>query len=1074
MAGDTEAGRGRPYGAFTPFRRSQGANMERRCNVYSPFGFMRLLPDRHVGTRAPADLKRSARTETTMPTPAARRLIAVAASAALAACVAMPTFAQEAELPGEDASVTLTAAQVRAIAATSGNPSARREPPTVDKVADGLAYATGDEGALFGVYYANDPSVDQQGKIYGALPNSLLGNDLLLATTISSGELAGQQWSDYLIRMERRGDEIAILVPDLENRGSGTVAESVRRTYQPRVLVTLPIVATGTGGETVVDLAPLTLGSAISVPGGFANRSLSRHTLVKVFPDNVLIEAERVSEGDVPQLVSFSFRRLPGGSDGYRPRVADERIGYFQTESQDWGKPHDARETVDRYINRWNLQKLDESLEMSPPREPIVFYIEKTVPVRWRRYVQEGIAEWNKAFEEVGIVGAIEVRQQTDTAYADIDPEDARYNFFRWIVSGRAFARGPSRVDPRTGQILDADIVFDDAMLRYFQGDLDLLGPKSLSTTFGADRLAFWNEHPEFRPMGVSAGDVESALTDELREATLYGSGGSNLGVAGFEGDGQLVRRRVAEAMGFDAEVLERRAVASRSAGDHGMCDFADGIRREMHTAALLSMAPATMPTTRPSADDDEEPASDLEAAVDEAADEIGEAAEAVGDVVEEAADATFENRDLPDAFLGLIIKEVVAHEVGHTIGLRHNFKASSWLSLDEIKERRGDATQPTVASVMDYNPILLFAGDDPENVETFITPVIGPYDHWAIEYGYSILPRRTEDQKLDEIASKSGQKEYAFATDDDVLGTISPDPDVNRYDMGDDPVAWAKSRVELADELVEGIEDWALEEGERNGFLREAWLNLFFERIGATRYVVRQVGGQYLSRTHFGDEVEDSPEKPGLTPLSAQEQREALTFLAETVFSDDFFKLDPALLNKLAVDRYDNETRGGRVDLPVHDLVLRSQNYALSHLTDPTVLQRIYDAELKSAAGDDKFTAGEVITETTDAIWKGLDTDAAVPSLRRNLQGQHIAYLLALADSEPGVLVNADLRNQVRYQLRVLADGLGEPKATDLATLAHYSESREQILKVLDAPHIDIPAGGGGGIVLMLGQEAK
>ncbi len=999
----------------------------------------------------------------------ARRIVSLAAGAAVVAALAMPASGEpEVAATNVDGTISLTPAQIQAMMAarSSGPKSDNDDLPSVDKVADGLKHEVGSDGGLFSVYYAADPSYDTQGKILAALPGNLMNTELLLATSIGSGQLAGYQWSDYLIRMERRGDEIAVMVPDLFNRGGGTIAETVNRTYQPRVLVTLPIVAKGAGGETVVDLSPLTLGGAIPVPGsGFANRSLSRHTQVKVFPDNVLIEAERVSSGQQPQLVSFSFRRLPQ-RDGYRPRVSDERIGYFETVSQDWGKPFDARETIDRYVNRWHVEKLDESLEMSPPKEPIIFYVESTVPIRWRKAVQDGIDEWNKAFEQVGIVGAIEVRQQTDSQYSDIDPADARYNFIRWIVSGRAFAMGPSRVDPRTGQILDADIIFDDSMLRFFQDDLELLSPKALVETFGPEKVAFWAENPGFRPMGVTADDLQIALNDAIDSQMLFGAGGSNMAVDSDGSVSRMVRRRLAGAAGVD--LVEDHIVASRSAAGHGVCNFASGVRRQMALAHLAGAAPTTQPDSVDESMDDEMPDE-----VDEAVDEIGEAVEAVGDAIEAVADSKYTKQDLPDAFLELIVKEVVAHEVGHTLGLRHNFKASSWLTLDEIKERRGDATLPTSASVMDYNPVLLFAGDDPSNIETFITPVLGPYDNWAIEYGYKILPRRTEKQELEKIASQSGKAEYAYATDEDVMGSASPDPDANRFDMSANPVAWAKSRVELGDELLKGVEDWAIGEGERNAFLRRAFLNLFFERVGATRYVVRQIGGQNFSRTHFGDAIEGG-QQPGLTPLSAAEQREALDYLAETVFADGFFNLDPDLLNKLAADRsVVSSWPQARIDFPIHDYVLRAQNYSLSHLCDPTVLQRIYDAELKTADGDDKLTAAETVIAVKDAVWKEIGS-GNVDSLRRNLQQQHLDYLLEMADSEPGRLMAADLRTQVRYQLRLLATELGEATQGDLdaMTAAHYVESADRIMKVLNAPHMEASGGGGGTIIMMLGQE--
>src|SRR5712671_5052923 len=98
--------------------------------------------------------------------------------------------------------------------------------------------------------------------------------------------------------------------------------------------------------------------------------------------------------------VSYAFRRLPSMAE-YSPRLADERVGYFTTVRQDWNIKHAQRENIVRYIDRWDLKKKDASLDLSPPDHPIVFIIEKSVPLQWRKYVGEGIAEWNKAYEKL-------------------------------------------------------------------------------------------------------------------------------------------------------------------------------------------------------------------------------------------------------------------------------------------------------------------------------------------------------------------------------------------------------------------------------------------------------------------------------------------------------------------------------------------------------------------------------------------------------------------------------------------------------------------------------------------------
>ncbi|NJL95550.1 MAG: hypothetical protein HC915_18395, partial [Anaerolineae bacterium] len=110
----------------------------------------------------------------------------------------------------------------------------------------------------------------------------------------------------------------------------------------------------------------------------------------------------------------------------------------------------------DRAIERWRLTKAYPGAALSPPEKPIVFYVEKTVPEKYRLYVRRGVEAWNEAFRAVGIENAIEVRQQTDTQHAEIDPEDVRYNFIRWVPTGAGYAIALHRTDPRTGEILDA------------------------------------------------------------------------------------------------------------------------------------------------------------------------------------------------------------------------------------------------------------------------------------------------------------------------------------------------------------------------------------------------------------------------------------------------------------------------------------------------------------------------------------------------------------------------------------------------------------------------------------------
>ncbi|MGE5611403.1 MAG: zinc-dependent metalloprotease, partial [Bacillota bacterium] len=530
---------------------------------------------------------------------------------------------------------------------------------------------------LVTLYYnrAGDPTKDHT-RLLCQIPRTLLKQDLLLATSFSRGGLAGYQGSDYLIRFEMLGRQVVINVPDLRyvQTPGRPVTDAISRTYNDAFLASLPIITMAPNGDPVVDLGGTLLGTGIVPISGrsapaMPRRELSQYTKIKSFPDNTLIEVELAMgapNGPGQRIgVFYALRRLPDLAS-YRPRLADERVGYFTTIRQDWNTKYTERENMVRYVNRWDLKKKDPSLEMSPPDKPIVFIVEKTVPFQWRKYVADGIREWNKAYEKLGIVDAIVVQQQTeDNEFAQVDPEDARYNFFRWIVTGNAFAMGPSRADPRTGQILDADIIFDDSFVRAWSGRVDTFGPHTMETMLGPEITRFFADNPEFLP----AGQKLEGLQDSSKPQGAAGS----------------------------CELVPGVGNGIRPMCKHSDCTYAAGMQ---HQIALMQLAVA----------------------------------------------ATNPTKKIPEKLLGEAIKEIVTHEVGHTLGLRHNFKASAWLSLEEIKRRRDTTDEPTVSSVMDYNPLLFFGGDDAAQLRHFITPTVGPYDFWAIEYGYRIPAN--EDEK--------------------------------------------------------------------------------------------------------------------------------------------------------------------------------------------------------------------------------------------------------------------------------------------------------------------------------------
>lgn len=789
-------------------------------------------------------------------------------------------------------------------------------------------------------------------------------------------------WGDALVQWKIVGKQLKLVTPDVRyvRQKDQPVTAAVERTYNDTFLTAVPIVAMSPQGDVVIDLGELLKSDLAGVRfmGGAVRADLSTWATVKVFPDNVLINVDLAlsgGQGGKSVGVSYAFRRL-SKLGSYKPRLADPRVGYFLTAKQDWSKKHHERETFDRYIHRWKLEKRDPSLELSPPKEPIVFIIEKTVPIQWRRWVREGIEEWNRAYEKIGFTGAIVVQQQTETnEFANHDPEDARYNFLRWGVSGRAFAMGPSRVDPRTGQILDADVLFDDAFVRAWMYKFDLYGPSAVAEIRGPGFERWMAENPDLVPPLLKA---------------------------------QLER---------EAQDPERQLWAALEQKLHEQgrctCTYAAGMQQQLALAHYAAIATGSGP------------------------------------------------KKLPERVIGEAIREIVTHEVGHTLGLRHNFKASAWLSLEEIKRRRNETDQATSASIMDYNPLLFFADDELEKVRHFVTPTIGPYDEWAIEYGYAIAKGKSEEETLKEIASRGTQPELQYATDEDTSWIYSPDPLANRYDLSSNPMDYARARIELADKLLDNITEWALQPGEPRYYLTRAFNVLFAERVRNLEYVGRLVGGQYFHRDQQGD----PDARPPFVLVEPELQRAALEFLGQTVLNDEFFRVEPALLNMLAPTRWSHwgSNAPTRLDYEIHQRIRGMQVLTLLNLTAPPVLQRIYDAELKTDA-EDKFTAAELITTLRDQIWSQLrekgdgpytDAKPFINSIDRNLQRGHLFILLSAAKATPGRVMLSDLQAMLRLALSELSGQIGETlegSKLDFASRAHLTECKSRIDRVLAA----------------------
>ena len=819
---------------------------------------------------------------------------------------------------------------------------------------------------------------------------SHLNRDFIILTSIARGiskmpVLGGMSWGfgdDVIWTFRKVGDKLHVVRRNIRFRANPGSPEgnAVEISYSDSVLYALPIITQSPSGGMLVDLTRIFMSDDQQI-GRFIGPSFSfaydrsNWEKVKSFPKNVELEVAAVygghsggSGGDdldtymdargVSVNVHYSISLLP--TSGYRPRQADDRVGYFLTVIKDFSDKTDDDHFV-RYINRWNLQKADPSVKLSPPKEAIRFYLEKTIPIGLRPIVRSGIEEWNKAFEKLGYANAIEVLQQPDDA--DWDPEDIRYNTFRWITANAGFAMGPSRVNPLTGQILDADIIFD------------------------ADFMTHWKqEYESFTLKEAAEMTGESTDPDKLAVGSLFG----------------------------------RHPKLSQP-----HCAFSHGMSHQMGLAASIFAA---------------------------------------------RGDISAVGRQVPEEFIRQGLKEVVMHEVGHTLGLRHNFKASAWKTLAEMDDTVKGAAEGTVASVMDYTPANIVPKGKKQGL--YFTPTIGPYDYWAIEYGYKSMS--DESAELKKLASRAAEPALDFGTDEDTRGVIDSDPLANRFDLSKDPLEYSRRQMDLAKELLPLVVDKAVEKGESYTRARLAFNFLFREFWRTNLFTARYPGGLYVARDHKGDPNGRVP----FRLVDPAQQRAAMDQLSANAFNPPPLPTD--VLNYLASTHWNHWgiRLPERMDYPVTENVTLMQRLILRQLLSPYTLKRLHDNEVKTPDDKDAYTLAEhfrklltgTFTEVREKPKAGKFTERKpfISTYRRNLQRVTLMALASLVTSSnapvsagifsiPIVTVPEDARTLTRMYLTELDKQITTALTTNDLTLddyskAHLLDTQERIRKALGA----------------------
>ncbi len=878
--------------------------------------------------------------------------------------------------------------------------------PDFDTVVKGAKEHDG----LFKLYLKDD-------KLFAEIKPNQLERPFLCPIAIARGAGLGgltrnfdEQWA---VLFRRVGDRVFLVRRNVhyQAKKNPTVAHAVEVTYNDSVLLALPIRSIHPHRQSVlINLNDVFMTDFAQLNRGHFDASRSTWHKVKAFPRNIELQVAATYSGGFRRdervidrrgttvVIHYGLCEMP--NPGYQPRLADDRVGHFLSVVKDFSNDTQPTPFL-RYVNRWRLERSDGSAwkeggKLVPPKKKIVFWIEKSVPEEYRSYVREGMLEWNKAFAKIGFRDAIEVRQQE---HEEFDPEDINYNTFRWVTNDEGYAMGPSRANPLTGEIIDADIVFDASMVRYYR--------KAASVFGGGTNLGGGPAEEDISPI----------------RASRRGKGLLNLDlVPGDDLNGWNDRPAGPGSPKPSANALARGRLKALQSG---LCECGPCMKRELNLLALTIAMRAAPPKT-------------------------GESSAV-----------------LAEELIGQAIKETVMHEVGHTLGLRHNFKASTMLKNEDLHNTAITRKNGLVGSVMDYTPINLA----PRGVKQgdYFTSTIGPYDYWAIEYAYKPLSGGTDGEAaaLQKIACKGATPGLTYSTDEDLY--TSSDPYTNKWDLGADPMKFAQDRILLAEELLEKLAEKGTDKGDGYQRTRQAFGIVLQEYGNGAHLISNFIGGVAMHRDHRGDPNERDP----LVPVSPKKQRDALKFLAEHVLTDKPFQFSPRLMRKLAPDRWlhwgNERTLMSPVEYPIHERILAIQRVVLSHAFDPDVLARIQNNALAAEKGatEPPLQVAEVFRSLTDGIWVDLGPqakDKQLPSsvVRRNLQREHLKNLtnMVLGRGEAGS-APADARSLARSHLREIdrkiEKALGEKGVGgDPTTRAHLEECRERIGKVLGAMQLN------------------
>ena len=400
---------------------------------------------------------------------------------------------------------------------------------------------------------------------------------------------------------------------------------------------------------------------------------------------------------------------------------------------------------------------------------------------------------------------------------------------------------------------------------------------------------------------------------------------------------------------------------------------------------------------------------------------------------------------------------EVTAHEMGHLLGLRHNFAASSQYKLSQLQDATFVNIKGTAASVMDYTPFNIMALDRPG--VPFFSPTIGPYDYWAIQYGYMDIAgaKRAVDELpvLSQVTHKSGLPGLRFQTDELADGF---DPSVTRFDLGDDSLGYWHKSLDLSERLLASLPSRMPKYGRSYSEFTRSFGMLLNQISMATAQVSRFVGAQTVNRSYKGD----IKAPPPLRPVSSATQRRAIGLLHDYLFGAMALPVPLTALDKLQskVDTFPAISG----EYQIADMLTNLQKTGLRRLYSGQVLGRVVNNAYKEAARSAKALDLATYSELVGMpLWSEVFYGKSPTSARRQLQRLHVELLtdFVLRGGGPDdmkMVAGAQLRELRQKLLKIPLRGL------DRMSQYHVADTVQRIERTLDAK-ITVSSGGGGGL---------